>query len=110
MVTNCEYSIESAVVTATNRNQTLAVSKNVNRNVCGEQIIEIPLSELFSPEFHHFEVRCDETMQHLAGSVQRYGVREPGIVRKRPVGGYELLCGNRRKSKKSSLSLSKIGN
>ncbi|GHV11727.1 hypothetical protein FACS1894219_03350 [Clostridia bacterium] len=97
MVKNCENSIESAVVTATNHNQALAGDKNVTHDVCGKQIIEIPLSELFSPEFHPFEVRCDEAMQQLAESVQRYGVREPGIVRKRPGGGYELLCGNRRK-------------
>ena len=36
-------------------------------------------------------------MQRLVNSVKHYGVREPGIVRPRIEGGYELLAGNRRK-------------
>ena len=36
-------------------------------------------------------------MYRLAESIRNIGVREPGLVRPRPEGGYELLCGNRRK-------------
>jgi ParB family chromosome partitioning protein len=60
-------------------------------------IREIPLAELFPPEFHPFQVNDDEAMKKLAESVKRYGVREPGLARKREDGGYELLVGNRRK-------------
>ena len=36
-------------------------------------------------------------MYRLAESVKKYDVREPGLVRLRIDGGYELVCGNRRK-------------
>jgi ParB family chromosome partitioning protein len=62
-----------------------------------ETVEEIPLAELFPPEFHPFQVNDDEAMTRLTESVKQYGVREPGIVRPRAEGGYELLCGNRRK-------------
>ncbi|MCL2775668.1 MAG: ParB/RepB/Spo0J family partition protein [Oscillospiraceae bacterium] len=66
-------------------------------NISGEQITEIPLCELYPPEFHPFQVNDDESMQRLVRSIKKYGVREPGLVRPRANGGYELLCGNRRK-------------
>jgi ParB family chromosome partitioning protein len=36
-------------------------------------------------------------MTLLADSIREFGVREPGLARPRVDGGYELLCGNRRK-------------
>ncbi len=63
----------------------------------GIQVQEIPLSELFPPEFHPFQVNNDEAMQSLVRSVAEHGVREPGLARPRAKGGYELLAGNRRK-------------
>jgi ParB family chromosome partitioning protein len=63
----------------------------------GERIVELPLEELFPPEYHPFQVNDDEAMYRLAVSVKNEGVREPGIVRPRASGGYELLVGNRRK-------------
>ena len=63
----------------------------------GECIVEIPLAELFPPDFHPFQVNDDLSMARLAKSVKLYGVREPGLARLRANGGYELLCGNRRK-------------
>jgi len=72
-------------------------SSSTPDNISGEQIVEIPLCELYPPEFHPFQVNDDESMQRLAQSVKQYGVREPGLVRPRANGGYELLCGNRRK-------------
>lgn len=62
-----------------------------------EGIVQIPLCDLYPPEFHPFQVNDDEAMTRLAESVRQYGVREPGIARSRTEGGYELLCGNRRK-------------
>ena len=62
-----------------------------------EQIVEIDLHELFPPEFHPFQLSNDEAMERLVESVKQYGVREPGLARKRAGGGYELICGNRRK-------------
>ena len=68
----------------------------------GVQIVEIPLSDLYPPDFHPFQVNDDEAMQRLAESVKQYGVHEPGLVRRQDsrietVNTYELLSGNRRK-------------
>jgi ParB family chromosome partitioning protein len=63
----------------------------------GERIVQVPLSELFPPDFHPFQVNDDAAMTRLVESVKRYGVREPGLARPRKDGGYELPCGNRRK-------------
>ena len=63
----------------------------------GECVVEISLAELFPPDFHPFQVNDDLSMARLTKSVKLYGVREPGLARPRANGGYELLCGNRRK-------------
>jgi ParB family chromosome partitioning protein len=61
------------------------------------KITEIRLEELHPPDFHLFQVSDDDSMKMLVESVRQYGVREPGLARIRDDGGYELLCGNRRK-------------
>jgi ParB family chromosome partitioning protein len=63
----------------------------------GERVVEIPITDLYPPEYHPFQVLDDESMSRLTESVKQYGVREPGLVRPLSDGGYELLCGNRRK-------------
>jgi ParB family chromosome partitioning protein len=63
----------------------------------GERIVQIHLTELHPPEFHPFNVNVDEAMDRLSENIGKYGVREPGLVRPRPDGGYELVAGNRRK-------------
>lgn len=63
----------------------------------GERITEIALTELHAPDCHPFQVNDDEAMTNLADSIREFGVREPGLARPRVEGGYELLCGNRRK-------------
>lgn len=60
-------------------------------------VIEIPLSNLYPPGFHPFQVNDDDAMEQLVKSVKRYGVREPGLARPRAEGGYELIVGNRRR-------------
>jgi ParB family chromosome partitioning protein len=63
----------------------------------GVRIEEIALTELHAPDCHPFRVNDDEQMKLLVESVREYGVREPGLARTHAEGGYELLCGNRRK-------------
>jgi len=63
----------------------------------GESIEEIALTELFPPDCHPFQVNNDAAMGRLVESIREFGVREPGLARPRAEGGYELLCGNRRK-------------
>jgi len=62
-----------------------------------ENIVDIPLCDLHPPEFHPFQVNDDDAMYRLAESIRLHGVLKPGLVRSRKNGGYELLCGNRRK-------------
>ena len=70
---------------------------NVGKIIDGERIIEISIGELYPPDFHPFQVNDDAEMDKLVESVKQYGVREPGLARPLADGGYELLCGNRRK-------------
>jgi ParB family chromosome partitioning protein len=62
-----------------------------------EIITHIPLADLHPPEFCPFVVSDNESMTRLTDSIKEYGVREPGLARPRPDGGYELLIGGRRK-------------
>ena len=73
------------------------IFKSSTNNMTGESIVEIALSELYAPEFHPFMVLDDASMTRLSENIKRYGVREPGLARPRSDGGYELLCGNRRR-------------
>jgi len=73
------------------------IFKSSTTPISGESIVEIPLSELHPPEFHPFHVFDDIKMTRLTLNVKNNGVREPGLARPRLEGGYELLCGNRRK-------------
>ena len=63
----------------------------------GERKQEVPLSELFPFKNHPFQIRDDETMQRTVESIARSGVLQPGIVRPRQEGGYEIIAGHRRK-------------
>jgi ParB family chromosome partitioning protein len=80
-----------------------SIFKSTVKKADGETVVDMPLEELYPPEFHPFQVNDDEVMERLAKSIKQYGVREPGLVRPRRdengelIGGYELLCGNRRK-------------
>ncbi|GHV17234.1 hypothetical protein FACS189425_03040 [Clostridia bacterium] len=67
------------------------------RRLFAQSEVELPLSELFPPDYHPFQVNDDDAMTRLAESIKENGVREPGLARPREDGGYELLCGNRRK-------------
>ncbi|MGL5437715.1 MAG: ParB/RepB/Spo0J family partition protein [Lachnospiraceae bacterium] len=62
-----------------------------------EQVVEIPLDELYPFQNHPFKVLDDEKMQETVESIKRYGVLMPGIARPRTEGGYEIIAGHRRK-------------
>jgi ParB family chromosome partitioning protein len=68
-----------------------------NIGMGGDAITEVALDELHEPDCHPFQVNNDDAMTALVDSVKQYGIREPGLARVRDEGGYELLCGNRRK-------------
>ena len=62
-----------------------------------EQIINAPLSELYTFKDHPFRVEDDEKMEETTESIRQYGVLVPGIARPRVGGGYEIIAGHRRK-------------
>ncbi len=62
-----------------------------------ERIVELPLTELFTPRQHPFRVLDDDAMNEMADSIIKYGVMTPALVRRRREGGYEVVAGNRRK-------------
>ena len=62
-----------------------------------ETVVDIPLSEISDFPNHPFKVRMDEAMMEMAGSIKRYGVLVPCMVRPKEGGGYEMVSGHRRK-------------
>lgn len=60
-------------------------------------VVEVPLSELYPFKNHPFHVRDDEKMEETVASIREYGVLNPGLVRPRTGGGYEVVAGHRRK-------------
>ena len=66
------------------------------KEVSGERVQEIPLSELYPFKNHPFKVRDDAEMDKTVESVKEYGVLTPAIARLREEGGYELISGHRR--------------
>ncbi len=68
--------------------------------------VEIPLDELHPFKNHPFTVRDDDKLQEMVESIKKVGVLNPGIARKDPSGGYELISGHTRKeaSKRAGLT------
>ena len=63
----------------------------------GEKIVQIALSELYTPSIHPFKIIDDEKIEEMAESIKQHGVMTPGVARPLEDGGYELISGNRRK-------------
>ena len=69
-----------------------------------EQVVRISLSELHPfkgygsmPRGQPYQVRDDDpVMKQIAATVRERGVRQPGLVRPDPEGGYEIVSGHRR--------------
>lgn len=68
-----------------------------------ETVVSIPLNWLHpfkgygSMPRHPYQVRDDDpVMQQIAATVRERGVRQPGLVRPDPEGGYEIVAGHRR--------------
>lgn len=62
-----------------------------------ETVVDIPISEISDFPNHPFKVRMDEAIMEMAGSIKRYGVLVPCMVRPKEGGGYEMVSGHRRK-------------
>ena len=70
---------------------------SLKRGQSTEQIISIPLTELYSFPAHPYGIREDQAMLDTVDSVKQNGVVVPAIVRPRAEGGYEIVAGHRRK-------------
>lgn len=62
----------------------------------GESIQMISLSELSDFANHPFKIHEDK-LEEMVESIKQYGVLMPGIVRRKPYGGYEIIAGHTRK-------------
>lgn len=62
-----------------------------------EQVVELPLTQLYTFNNHPFKVIDDEKMDELVESIKENGVLVPGIVRRINENEYELISGHRRK-------------
>lgn len=60
-------------------------------------ITEVSINQLHTFHKHPFRVVDDENMDELVKSIQERGILNPGIVRPRKGGGYEIISGHRRK-------------
>ena len=60
-------------------------------------ITEVPLNDLHSFKDHPFKVLDDAKMDETVESIKQNGVLNPGVVRPRLEGGYEIIAGHRRK-------------
>jgi ParB family transcriptional regulator, chromosome partitioning protein len=63
-----------------------------------DQVITVPISELYSFHNHPFKVNRDEALSELAASIKEFGVVTPALVRPRKEGGFEIISGHRRKA------------
>lgn len=81
-------------------------SDNTNSEELLKDAVEIPLDELHPFKNHPFTVRHDDKLQEMVESIKKVGVLNPGIARKDPNGGYELISGHTRKeaSKRAGLT------
>lgn len=72
-------------------------SRQAERQQQGEQVLNMPISEVFDFANNPYNVRQDSELMDMVESIQRIGVHTPCLARPRPDGGYELLSGHRRK-------------
>ncbi len=85
----------AAKIKAVSLDELLGVSTAVPGKA-GNEVVELPLSQLYPFRNHPFEVRDDEKMAELADSIRNSGVLVPGIVRPGEQGGYEIVAGHSR--------------
>lgn len=72
-------------------------SRQAERRQRCEQILTVPISEVFDFANNPYHVRQDAELIDMVESVTRLGVHTPCLARPRKDGGYELLSGHRRK-------------
>ena len=72
-------------------------SQQAEKQQQGEQVLNVPISEVYGFENNPYHVRDDAELMDMVESITRLGVHTPCLARPRKDGGYELLSGHRRK-------------
>lgn len=72
-------------------------SRQAEKQQQGEQVLNVPISEVYGFENNPYHVRDDVELMDMVESITRLGVHTPCLARPRKDGGYELLSGHRRK-------------
>ena len=72
-------------------------SRQAEKQQQGEQVITVPISEVYGFENNPYHVREDAELMDMVESITRLGVHTPCLARPRKDSGYELLSGHRRK-------------
>ncbi|WP_312104036.1 ParB/RepB/Spo0J family partition protein [Pygmaiobacter massiliensis] len=62
-----------------------------------QKVQDLPLAEIDTFPDHPFQVKEDEAMLEMMGSIKRFGVLTPAVARQKKDGRYELISGHRRK-------------
>ena len=62
-----------------------------------EYVKNISIYEITDFPNHPFKVKMDDKMLETIESVRDHGVLVPALVREKPMGGYEMISGHRRK-------------
>jgi len=62
-----------------------------------EYVKDISIYEITDFPNHPFKVKMDDKMLETIESVRDHGVLVPALVREKPMGGYEMISGHRRK-------------
>lgn len=69
--------------------------RDLNSSTKG-RIMEVPLVQIDPFPDHPFGVRMDDDMDQLVESIKERGQITPAMVRQKPNGRYEMICGHRR--------------
>ena len=62
----------------------------------GADLAEIPITDIHRGPFQPRREIRDEGIQELAASIRSQGVMQPIVLRRRAIGGYEIIAGERR--------------
>lgn len=62
-----------------------------------ERLSDIPIKDIHDFPDHPYQVKDDEAMMELVGSIKAYGLLHPVVVRTLEDGSFEMVSGHRRK-------------
>jgi ParB family transcriptional regulator, chromosome partitioning protein len=71
-------------------------SRDAHTAALGPALTEVPLDDIHPGQYQPRRVINDARLEELAASIRAQGVMQPVVLRRRAVGGYELIAGERR--------------